>query len=90
MNFAETSGQRRPDEDMLQEEEESIPCRVWPTVVLLVFAAIGRAKTTMMSGATSLTTHSQSTAPVLNRKQWPTSSAAGYSMSLKRPLHGTL
>ena len=34
-------------------------------------------------GAT-LTTHSQSTATVVNRKQWPTSSAAGYLMSLAR------
>ena len=32
-------------------------------------------------GAT-LTTHSQSTETVVNRKQWPTSSAAGYLMSL--------
>ena len=29
----------------------------------------------------TLTTHSQSTATVVNRKQWPTSSVAGYLMS---------
>ena len=42
---------------------------------------IGRATKTIRRLGT-LTTHSQSTATVVNRKQWPTSSAAGYLMSL--------